>query len=376
VRILTIVHELPPIGGGGGRSAFELCRELAAAGHDADAVTMAYSGLAREETIEGVRILRAPCKRRKPEISYTDEKLSFVGGALPLVRRLAREKAYDIVHCHFVVPGGLIARLLKRTLGAPYIITCHGSDVPGYNPDYFALEHRLMAPVWRSIVRGAAHVIAPSQTLCRLIEATRTPHLPPVSTVPYGFAAHRFAVSRRENRILLVSRLLPRKGFQYLLQALAGLHLDWEVNIVGDGPYRPELERIAAESQTPVRFWGWLANESAEMRDLYETSSIFVFPSVAENFPVALLEAMSAGLAIIATNTSGSPEVVGDAGVLVPPADSAAIREALVGLAHAPARIATLGDAARRRLEENFDWPIILGKMVRLYSEAAGREGA
>ena len=375
MRILTVVHELPPIGGGGGRSAFELCRELVAAGHHVDAVTMAYAGLAMEETIEGVRIFRAPCKRRKPEISYTDEKLSFVWGALPLVRRLSLANAYDVVHCHFIVPAGLIARLLKRSLGAPYIITCHGSDVPGYNPDYFAFEHRLMVPLWRFIVRGAAHIIAPSQTLCRLIEATGTRRLPPISAVPYGFAAHRFAVSRREKRILLVSRLLPRKGFQYFLQAIADLRLDWEVNLVGDGPYRAELERIAADSLTPVRFWGWLANEAPEMRELYETSSIFVFPSISENFPVALLEAMSAGLAIIATNTSGSPEVVGDTGVLVPPADSAAIRAALVDLVAAPDRIAALGDAARRRLEENFDWPVILEKMTRLYGEAArGRD--
>lgn len=333
---------------------------------------MAYSGLASEETVDGVRIYRAPCKRRKPEISYTGEKLSFVWGALPLVRRLARASTYDIVHCHFILPAGLIARLLGRALGAPYIITCHGSDVPGYNPDYFALEHRLMAPLWRYIVRGAAHLIAPSQTLCGLIEATQTRGLPPVSTIPYGFAAHRFAVSCRDKRILLVSRLLPRKGFQYFLQAIANMRLDWDVNIVGDGPYRPELERVAAESLTPVRFWGWLANDAPEMRELYETSSIFVFPSISENFPVALLEAMSAGLAIIATNTSGSPEVVGDTGVLVPPADSGAIRAALVELTQTPDRIAALGDAARQRLEENFDWPIILEKMTHLYSEATG----
>ena len=60
---------------------------------------------------------------------------------------------YDVNHTHFIVPTGLLARLLKSWTGLPFVVTIHGSDVPGYNPDRFGLEHRLLGPLWRWILQ-------------------------------------------------------------------------------------------------------------------------------------------------------------------------------------------------------------------------------
>jgi len=141
------------------------------------------------------------------------------------------------------------------------------------------------------------------------------------------------------------------------------------VHVVGDGPYLPVLEGRVEEKNLDVRFWGVLDNQSREIRDLYETSKIFVFTSEAENFPIVLLEAMASGLAIITTEGTGCSEVVGDAALLVKPRDSAGIRRCLEMLIADPELTTRLGTAARKRLAEKFGWSTVARKYSRLYRE-------
>jgi glycosyltransferase involved in cell wall biosynthesis len=170
--------------------------------------------------------------------------------------------------------------------------------------------------------------------------------------------------------------MFERKGMQHVLRALEGMTLEHEVQIVGDGPYLPTLLELAARTRVPVRFSRWLDNGSVELTELYERSGIFVLPSESENFPVVLLEAMAAGLAIVTTQGTGCAEVVGEAALLVPPKDVGALREALRRLICDPNLRASLGAAARRRLVENFAWPVIARQHVALYGRHARVGGA
>ena len=174
----------------------------------------------------------------------------------------------------------------------------------------------------------------------------------------------------------MVTRMLERKGVQYVLEAVAEPPIGAEVNIVGDGPYLPELRRRAEALRSPVNFWGWVDNRSPELRNIYESSGIFVLPSEAENFPIVLLEAMAAGLAIITTEGTGCAEVVGDAGILVPVRDSRAIASALKRLVNDPQLRQSLGAAARRRIEDNFTWGAVARRYVEEYQRHAAREVA
>jgi len=141
---------------------------------------------------------------------------------------------------------------------------------------------------------------------------------------------------------------------------------------VGDGPMRAELEELAKRTPTPVKFWGWLDNDSDELRELYESSAVFVFPSLSENFPVVLLEAMTAGLAIITSDIRGCPEVVGDTALLVPPENAAAIREQVLRLSGDETLVGKLGDAARKRVTTLFDWPLVVGQYERAFHQVLG----
>jgi glycosyltransferase involved in cell wall biosynthesis len=375
VRILTLNYEFPPIGGGASPVCHELGRELVTQGHHVDLVTMGFNGLPSREVVDGINVYRVPCMRKHGQICRTHEMASFVLAALPTVAKLAAKHDYNVNHTHFIIPTGLLARLLKLKAGLPLVVTMHGSDVPGYNADRFHLQHRVLRPLWRWVLQGIDHLISPSQFLRAL--ANRHRPGPPITIIPNGFRYERFRTDRpKERRILVVSRMLPRKGVQDLLAALPGLDLKgFEVDIVGDGPYLPTLRQMATELRLSVRFWGWLDNKSPELKQLYERSAIFVFTSEAENFPVVLLEAMAAGQAIITCDSTGCPEVVGPDALLVPPRRPDRLAEALGRLVQNDQLRTELGWRARARVKQEFGWHAIARRHVELY-RAVGHYGA
>jgi glycosyltransferase involved in cell wall biosynthesis len=366
VKILTLSYEFPPLGGGGSKVAQGLSAEFVKMGHQVDIITMAYRDLPREEVVGGVQVRRIPCIRSKVDVSHPHELASYMVRAAPEAMRQAREGKYDVLHCHFILPDGLAAIWASSKSNIPLVVTAHGSDVPGYNPDRFKLLHKLIAPAWRSIVRRIDRIVCPS----RYLEQLLLDHEPKASTtvIPNGFDLERFSASRdRVRRILVVTRMLERKGVQDVLRALAGTDLGFDVDIVGTGPYLETLVQLADSLGVDAKFHGWLDNDSTELKDLFETSSIFVFPSHAENFPLVLLEAMAAGMAVITTNQTGCIEVVGEAALCVDAGDESAIRAALVELAGNDSLRARLGADARQRVEQHFSWQTVASKHLDVF---------
>jgi glycosyltransferase involved in cell wall biosynthesis len=370
MRILMTSYEFPPIGGGGAAVVAGLSRELVASGHEVDLVTMSFQSHPRQEVVDGVRVHRVPCLRKAKHNCTAPEAFSYVAGAMPTIHRLVSNRRYDIVHAHFLLPDGLLAWQVKRYTGLPFVVTAHGSDVPGYNPHRLQTAHQLLRPIWKAVAEGANRIVCPSEILERLVlEQRPSPHKTIV--IPNGLEVGEYTPRAHNTRILTVTRMLERKGVQYVLDALAESSVAAEVHIVGDGPYLPELRRKAEALRSPAKFWGWLDNRSPQLREIYESAGIFVFPSEAENFPIVLLEAMAAGLAIITTEGTGCAEVVGDAGILVPVRDSRAIGRALGRLVNDPELRRSLGAAARRRVEENFTWSAVARRYVEEYTRHA-----
>lgn len=368
MRILMLNYEYPPIGGGASPITRALSEELAGAGHAVDVVTMGYGRLPfREDLIDGrLRVFRVPALRASPVRAVTVEMASYILSALPVTLALAARRRYDLVHAHFLMPTGVLAAAVKRATGLPLVVTIHGSDVPGYNPDRFKRGHRVLAPLWRQVVGAADAIISPSHYLRSLLQRGADVA---VDVIPYGFHMPEAGSAPRRRRILFASRLFPRKGAQHMLQALADVDLSgWEVIIAGDGPMLGPLQEQAAQLGLDVQFPGFVKGQ--DLQDLYASSAIFVFPSLHDNFPVVLLEALSAGCAVVTNNVTGMPEVVGEAGVLVKPHDIAGLRAAIVGLMGDEGRRARLGDMARRRVE-GFSWQRILAQHVELYGRVA-----
>jgi glycosyltransferase involved in cell wall biosynthesis len=368
MRILMVCYELPPIGGGGGRVVDALSRELVKLSHQVDLVTMHFGGLPYFEQVEGVNIYRVPSIRFSKSVCHPPEMVTYMISALPTLLWLTLRNHYDINHTHFIFPDAVLSYALNKATGLPYIVTAHGSDVPGYNPNRFITLHKLLRPFWRKVVSGAVKIVSPSRSLARLI-VSQTIGVP-LTLIPNGLYAGEFDLSHKEsNRILIVSRLFERKGIQYFLRSLEGDDGFYQVDIVGEGPYLPVLENIAGviETNSNIHFHGWLDNDSPLLHQLLEQASIFVFPSESENFPLVLLEAMAAGLAIITTKGTGCEEVVGNTALLVKPKDSEAIQAALHTLVDQPELIWQLGNSARERVKQLFSWPVIASRYVETY---------
>jgi glycosyltransferase involved in cell wall biosynthesis len=133
---------------------------------------------------------------------------------------------------------------------------------------------------------------------------------------------------------------------------------------------------LARDLSVEVRFHGWVDPASDQLAALYETADIFVLPSDIENFPMVLLEAMAAGLAIITTRGTGCDEVVGDTGVLVDPGDVPALRAAITALTRDSQRCRLLGRAARQRLLTEFSWAGVARRYAGLYRTVLGLPAA
>ena len=141
MRILMPCYEYPPLGGGGSRVVDGLSRELVRQRHDVDVVTMAFRGLPRHEVVDGVHVHRVPCVRLKEHYCTMPEALTYLLAAHRRIHELVARNDYPINHTHFILPDGLNAAWVKRRTGLPYVITVHGSDVPGYNPHRVRLAH-------------------------------------------------------------------------------------------------------------------------------------------------------------------------------------------------------------------------------------------
>ena len=362
MKLLCLNYEYPPLGGGGAVVSKGLAEELVKAGHEVDLVTSGMKSLPEREIIGGVAIRRVWCVRRHRHYTTTAELLTQVYPSLRKALALIRTNRYDLIHTHFIYPTGLVSYLLHKITGLPYVITVHGSDVPGYNPDRFQLAHKLSHRLWVAIVSNSAGLICPSnhiKTLVRLYSDHRA------TIIPNGITVKTPLDVEKRNQILVVSRLFKRKGVQFLLKALRDMDTDWKVLIAGDGPYLTKLKSLAKAARPNIEFLGHV--QGTRLQELYDASKIFVFPSLRENFPVVLLEAMEAGCAIIASDIDSCREVINGAGLTTPAGNARKLKTALQGLMHNEAEICRLRTLALNRVRE-FAWPSVSEKYAAEFS--------
>jgi len=285
------------------------------------------------------------------------------------LRWLRRTFPFDLVHAHYAAPAGDAVR--RAGVRRPLAISVHGGDL-------LAVPQR---PAGERAVRGAlGHatvVLANSAGMERRAQAlgagrTRVVHLgsdlPPDPAVPAA-----------PPRLVTVGHLVARKRHGDLLRALWLLrdaHPEAELVVVGDGPERAGLERLAGELELDgrVRFTGAVPPERAlaEAR----RGAVFVLPSVDEAFGVAYVEAMAGGVPAIGCRGEDGPEEIaasGDGLRLVPPGDPEALARELDTLLANPDWRSELGAAARETVAREFTWAACGRATVAAYEDALDR---
>jgi glycosyltransferase involved in cell wall biosynthesis len=160
--------------------------------------------------------------------------------------------------------------------------------------------------------------------------------------------------------------MFKRKGVQFLIEALRDIKTDWEILIVGDGPYLGKLKKLAAAAEAKIKFLGFL--DRKELDPIYAKAKIFVFPSIRENYPMVLIESMEAGCAVITTNSNGCCEVVADAAIKTDPGNIDQLREALAHLLENESEIMHFGKMAKKRADQ-LTWRQIACKTDTVFCE-------
>jgi glycosyltransferase involved in cell wall biosynthesis len=416
MRILIPTDAFPPVCGGSGWSTYELARGLRGRGHQVSIVKPVPGRIAgvTETAYDGfhVREVGAPAPNL-PYVRnyYKSEKLTrSLAGYL---HALLRDDPHDIVHGQHVMTT-VAAIAAAKSAGVPAVATvrdywpvCYWSDLlntrdglelcpacttanmrvciepragafwPLALPMIPYMRHNLDAK--RAGLARADAVIAVSSRIASDLRA-RAPELVhtriEVIPNPIDIAALRAAAGSRnepaEPYALYLGKLAPNKGTQYLADVVTRAALDWTLIVAGDGPDRTMLERAARASGRPIVFRGWV--DKMEATRLLAGASILIFPSRGpESLSRVLIEASALAVPIAAMDTGGTRDIVdhGVTGLLSHSPDDLA--RDVTRLRQDPDLRRQLGDAARRKVERDFEAGAVVQRVEALYDDLRAR---
>jgi len=372
-RILILNYEFPPLGGGASPVSYEIAERLSKTGDfDIDVVTMGYKDLPKYEEINSnFRIHRVKCLRSKKELCHPWEQATYLISAWFKCNKLIKKEKYDICHCHFIIPTGVLALKLKKKFNLDYVVTSHGSDVPGHNTDRFKFLHKFTGPILRKICKMAKSITVPSHFLKDLILKNIDHNInKKIIVLPSGSKDFARNDIEKENIILSVGRMHEGKGFQYLIEAFKKIDSDdWKLYLVGNGPYKKILEKMA-EGDENIIFTGWIDNKGEKFIELINKAKVFSLLSAFESQGIVYLEAMSAGCSILASNINACKETASDdIGYLVQRDNVNKVELKLRRLMDDKTKLDFFMNNSRKRYEEKYNWDKIIEEYKKIITD-------
>lgn len=407
LRIALLGYRSAPFGGGQGVYLKYLSKALVEAGHRVDVI----SGPPYPHLDPRVRLIKLPSldlfenglaslrPRHLTSLANVIEWTSKLTGGFAepytfgrrAVRYLREHRGeYDLVHDNQSLSYGM---LTLQAMGIPLVTTVHHPITSDLRIALAAARsswERLLIRRWHSflhmqkkVVKQLRHVVTVSD--CSRQDIARDFGLQPagIDLVYNGIDTEQFrplpAVSRRPLRLMATASAdAPLKGLRYLLRAYASLL-----------PRYPQLELLLVSKLQPggkterllrhlgiadrVQFVSGISTE--QMVQYYAEATLAVVPSVYEGFGLPAGEAMACGVPVVSTDGGALPEVVGDAGVIVPTRDVEALAGAISGLLEDPERRARLGAAGRERIVRKFSWEVCARDMSNYYQRVLHADG-
>ncbi len=339
MRILILIHEYPPVGGGGGRVAQDIARRLAAQGHQVYVLAPHIKGHAFYSQDAGVRLVRIPSLRRKAFVADLLAMSGYILSGLFAGLFLILRARPDVIHVHFAVPAGALAWALSRLTGVPYVLTSHLGDVPGGVPEKTDRWFRWIRPFTPRIWQDAAAVTAISDFTRHL---ARSYYPVDVRVIPNGVELSPAPAEIRVNtppKIVFAGRFVHQKDPLLIPDILCALKdLPWHCAMLGDGPLHAavvqKVHRLGMQDRFVFPGWGSPTEVNRHLR----ASDILLLPSRVEGIPMVGLQALADGLAIVASDVGGVSEMVqpGKNGALHRPGDIQAFAHSLRNLLSDP----------------------------------------
>jgi glycogen(starch) synthase len=346
VHVLHVAWEHPPrLFGGLGRHVEGLTGALADAGVEVTVLTPEWDG-PEAPARSGLRVLRAdPPAAELPPERWIAEVLD--ANARMAERALRAGVAADVLHVHDWMAGHA-ARVLAPALGTPVVLTVHATERGRHQGHLPPGPSAWIDAQERSLAALADHVVVCADHMRRHVvehlgvRPDRTAVIPNAVDVA-AWADGPVRPAGALPRVVVAARLEHEKGVHVLLDATEGMRC--EVVVAGRGSQGPALRR---RRRPGVRFDGHL--EQADLAALLRSAAVAVVPSLYEPFGLAALEAMAAGVPVVASRTGGLVDVVEPgSGLLVEPGDVAALRRALRRVLGDPVLAADLAAGGRAR---------------------------
>lgn len=378
MKILLVNYEYPPLGGGGGVLTRTLAVELARR-HAVTVLTSRAGGLPADSFEDGVHVVRVPVLgRRDVAKASMSSLLTFVPAARRAGAKLVAGASFDVVHSFFAVPTGPAAAVIARRATTAHVLTVIGADIfdpTRLSPDRFPPLGTLV----RRVVRDADEVTAISGDIAARARtltgrediaivscAVEAPTPPAPDRAGLGWSAGEVVV-------LTIGRLVPRKGLDTLIRAVGEAGPPIRLEVVGDGPERAALEELARTAAPGrVTFAGSVDATGKSIR--LASADAFSLVSAHEGFGLVYLEAMHAGLPVVAGNLGGQTDFLhdGEDALLVPPGDVAALATALRRLAGDDG-LRTALSAKARAVAGHYTPERMAAEYLAIYEKAATR---
>ncbi|WP_435074271.1 glycosyltransferase family 4 protein [Halorubrum sp. HHNYT27] len=278
----------------------------------------------------------------------------------------------DVVHVHsaqwnsfyqsawYVLFAGLVWR-------RPVILHIHGSSFD----EFLAVDSLPIQLLQSAVFRESDVVVALSDGWAEVLEGHVDPEKVIVLHNAVDASEYDPSFSVPPVRLSFVSNHIDRKGIKELAEALDRIAEETpiDVTIAGKGPLSHLAEDLA-DDRPGVEYVGYVSEE--RKREILEESSVYILPTYAEGVPIAILEAMAGGNAIVSTDVGGIPSVVDeDNGVLVEPGDADALTDAIRSLLADPERIQTMAEESRRRVVAAHSWETVTADLEALYDSLA-----
>ena len=379
MNILHLIATLAPESGGPAQACLEMATAVAARGHQVSIFTTDYG---------------APLDRRLPADETVDIRVFPVQWptnwkpSIPMAHFLVETmERYDVIHLHSLYlfhdwVGGILAQRAR----IPYIVRPHGLLDP-YIWEHHRPRKRLVEVLFQTRVLNHAAAIHYTSELEREISGPYA-GTAPSRVVPLGVSLEnlenlpsaelflrRFPAAAGKRIVLFLSRLHEKKGLDLLVPAFASAHrVAPELHLViagpDDGVLAATRDRVAAHGiDAAVTFTGMLRGE--DKLAAFAAASMFVLPSYSENFGIAVVEAMAAGLPAIVSDQVNIHRDISGQGAIVVPCEVAPLARAIGELAGDPVRTRAMGVEARATARRLYDWPNVAATLEKFYAEVA-----
>lgn len=377
LRVAMLIHDYFPLVGGAQTLLQAQAPRLKALGVDVHILTRSVSGTPAFEEMDGISVHRLPARGPRALAS-----LSFTLAALNCLRRLKP----SVIHANEFISPATVALLAKRLWGTPVVVTPHRSGPLG---DVQRLQTR---------TGGAARLNALKQNVDGFVvisqeidDELRQSGFEPdrLHLIRNGVDTGRFApvpaAKKPELRRALdlpvdatiavfTGRLVQEKRLHNLLSVWAAVRAarpDAELMIIGEGDQEAQLRAMASPGVH-------LLGAKPDVARYLQASDVFVLPSAAEGLSIAMLEAMSSGLAPVVTRVGGAADVITHDvnGLLIEPDDLPELQQAMTRILVDDALRSSLAAAARTRIETVFSVDVTVDRLFELYTTLAGKAEA